>query len=48
MVEMKGDRFQQIAAEFIPGFPLGENAVAQSAGVEATLLRIANLEDQTP
>ena len=43
---MKRDCFHQTATEFIPSFTLGENAVAQRARVEATLLRVANLEDQ--
>jgi hypothetical protein len=46
ILEMKRYRFQHVTAEFIPSFTLGENGVAQRAGVEGTLVGIVNLEDQ--
>lgn len=46
VLEVQRDRFDEVGAEFVPGVALGEDGMTSRAGVEAALLRIANVEDQ--
>lgn len=43
---MQGNRLKDVDSQLIPVFGIREDAVAESSGVEAALIGIANLEDK--